>query len=625
MSIDIKNEFKEFIETLSKEICRNVLVDELKYINESFNTTFNNFNKIYNYYKVSIDNMNIKLSNLDLTNNNIDKAIESINTNTKKTDIALKIINKDQQKFLTSILKHNKDAFERYQTSIFKLNEDEREKFVSAITEELNSSIKELNNTAGTLDKLESYLDIGNELDEKIKSLKKEINMTVEESKKCLNNFQYTTRAVDKENNDFIKRINLQIYKFEEEVSNIKENLSGINYEFETNINGSITRSIENLKSGLDEKYFKIADEYENISIVSNEIELLKEKIDEVHQRMQSHDITDKTIGYLNEIKDVKNKYIEIGDCLEYIDNTVNKFDVSISKLNKNIENNIIKNNSEEIMSKLLNLQNNLQTSYDNFNKEYLNISEASKILYSYIDDIDEKFNSNIKKIDKVFDNRITNEDLMAEIKNVNMNSVEDRIFMLEKKIDYLIEENNKLKEVKNNHQNIDNEFKKDVINQVSVNTSKEYESLNSTYTQNVTFQNQNIKERSKYIDKKIYKYEEIEELKREAKLGYVESSYKLGEIYYNALGVEKNLDISISYFLIGAKKNYNKSKYQLIKIYKEEAEKGIGKYQKLLGMEYCNGVMIEKDIKKARYWLEQAYKNGKEEVKWILDRMPII
>ena len=207
MSKEIKNEFKEFISTLSTEICKEVLLDELSKINISLNSTSNKYNELYINYESSINKIKDELSKLDNANNNMNNFTNSINSNSKAITEALDMINKDQKMAFDEIIKKNSSALSTYKTDIQKINKIERDEFIRALktnindhskkyteelsklvngskmnqtlsnTEEINSSIESLNQKANSLDGriTKIYKDIIKDNEEKYKKLDKNI------------------------------------------------------------------------------------------------------------------------------------------------------------------------------------------------------------------------------------------------------------------------------------------------------------------------------------------------------------------------------------------------------------------------------------------------------------------
>lgn len=361
----------------------------------------------------------------------------------------------------------------------------------------LKKSIIDLNSSIVKLNDFEELLDI--QIDPgKVRELEYAIKEVLEKNKNCLNSFDQDIKMITQQNEDSLRSIKLQIEDFVKESNELKESLNDIKYDFDKNIKGSLTKSVNKLKSGLDNKY-----------------------------------------------KDIGKKH---------------------------------------------------------------------EIIESLIVDLGNKCNDTFNRLDKLIFSEVTNENIIEEIKILNNNTYKERFNQLEEKINYLIKENKELKEIQKKENVFNQEFKAEIFELIKKSIEKILRNNNDSYENKITEQsniinNQNYKEAD-------YTLEELQALKREAKLEKAEDCFKLGEIYYKGIGVEKNIDQALDYYKIGVKKNHPQSKERIINIYKEEAQRGDGKYQRLLALEYYSGDLIEKNIEKSRYWLKEAIKNGNSEAK---------
>ncbi|MRN24741.1 hypothetical protein EAI30_08950 [Romboutsia ilealis] len=179
MSNEIKNEFKDFIATLSTEICKEVLIEELENINTSLNNTSEKYDKLYENYKLSIGQITQELSRLDNSTKTMNSFTNSINLNSKAVNESLAIIKNGQEKSLQDILNKNTNALEKYKTDIQKLNANERNEFIMLLNKNLNEySKKYMNELANIVNgsKMNQTLENTNEINKLLKSTNSQIN-----------------------------------------------------------------------------------------------------------------------------------------------------------------------------------------------------------------------------------------------------------------------------------------------------------------------------------------------------------------------------------------------------------------------------------------------------------------
>ena len=179
----------------------------------------------------------------------------------------------------------------------------------------------------------------------------------------------------------------------------------------------------------------------------------------------------------------------------------------------------------------------------------------------------------------------------------------------------------------------------------------------------------------SKYLNGKGVElnYEKARQLYiKAAESGSARAQNELGIIYVEGKGVERNCSESVKWFNKAVKQNYSKAKYNLalkyysgtcvdkdikkaVKLYSEcgsagifacmknaaiiyfndfndpvnafkwslkAAETGDDHFQKQVGMMYLSGTGVEKNVRKASYWLRQsAAQNNQEAIKIIMSR----
>ena len=142
MRDDIKKEFKEFINALSTEICKEVLLEELEKINSDLNTTSDKYSNLYLNYNESINKIKEELVTLDNATKQMKCYTSSIDLNTNKINEALELITEKQQDGLNDIIRNNSSMLSDYSIEVQKLNESERDVFINTVNSSLDKYSK---------------------------------------------------------------------------------------------------------------------------------------------------------------------------------------------------------------------------------------------------------------------------------------------------------------------------------------------------------------------------------------------------------------------------------------------------------------------------------------------------
>lgn len=100
----------------------------------------------------------------------------------------------------------------------------------------------------------------------------------------------------------------------------------------------------------------------------------------------------------------------------------------------------------------------------------------------------------------------------------------------------------------------------------------------------------------SLYAQNKLRDYKEMEQLREEAEVGFIEAQFKLGDIYERGIGVRKNYA-------------------EAVKWYRKAAEQGHSEAQYKLGVEFTNGI----DYSEQLVWLRKAAEQGYSEAQFKL------
>lgn len=383
---------------------------------------------------------------------------------------------------------------------------------------------------------------------------------------------------------DINKKLDITIEKHKEILSLFESSISTLNEENKL--------KTDNIKSGIEAFY--------------KEVEIISNNLNSIDFNINNNIIDNLFKGLSDFINNIENTYKEISE--KYI--VIEELSIKVENLLNivNSVNNIIENTKlDEQIVNTLNKINKLDLKYSNIN-------ESIEKFDKHINKINNNFEDNNVQIraDKILkDLELLNENIdkkykkiESEYNDINLlkeqinNTYEEKIESLEKKIDLLIDENKALRLAYSTREVEDNTFKDDILNL--------------------------IKESMSTIDKNYIEVQsdDVENLKELAKQGDTHASFKLGQDYYYGNNINRNVDLAVKYYKIGAKRNHSQSIKELIKIYTDEATNGNVKYQRILGMEYLKGDFIDVNIEESIKWLTIASKNGSLEAKNKLNKI---
>lgn len=418
-----------------------------------------------------------------------------------------------------------------------------------------------------------------------------------------------------------INKLKMAIQK----LNNTVEELTNFNEIIDLEINSSKMQSVNKALGIIVEKHKETLSLFENVISVLNEenkiktnniklgVETFSKEVELISNHLNSIDfnlnnnIIEKLLKDLshfinnieNKYKDINERYIVFEDLSGKINNLLN----TVNSIGNIIDNTQIDNQIQNILKRI----NELDSKYNKIN-------ESIEKFDKNINCVNKKFENNevLIKTDKIFkDLEVFNKNVNQEYekielkyKDINLlgdkinNAYEESIKGLEKKLDLLIEENKAFKLAYSTREIEDNIFKEEIMNI--------------------------IKDSMVTIDRESteVKINDIDRLKELAKQGDINASFKLAQTYYKGNDISKNIDLAVRYYMIGAKCNHSESINELIKIYKEEAFNGNIKYQRILGIEYLKGNLINSNIEESIKWLTIASENGSQDAKNRLDKV---
>ena len=383
---------------------------------------------------------------------------------------------------------------------------------------------------------------------------------------------------------DINKKLDITIEKHKEVLSLFESSISTLNEENKLKIN--------NIKSGIEEFY--------------KEVEIISNNLNSIDFNINNNIIDNLFKGLSDFINNIENTYKEISEKYIAIEELSRKVENLLSIVNS--VNNIIENTKlDEQIVNTLNKINKLDLKYSNINESIEKFDKnIKKINNNFVDnnvqiradkilkDL-ELLNENIDKKYKKIESEYNDINLLKEQIN---DTYKEKIESLEKKIDLLIDENKALRLAYSTREVEDNSFREEILNL--------------------------IKESMPTIDKNYIEVQsdDIENLKKLAKQGDTNASFKLGQDYYYGNNINRNVDLAVKYYKIGAKRNHSQSIKELIKIYTDEAINGNVKYQRILGMEYFKGNFMDINIEESIKWLTIASENGSLEAKNKLNKI---
>lgn len=149
MSKDLRAEFEEFISTLTTQICKDVMLEDLKTIHNSFSDLSIDYKNINQNYTKNINGISNEFMELRRTNTSLNTVTSSIDTNSNLINKSLETLEGKHRIIIDSIMNDTKQQFNEYNLKIQKLNEEERIKFqrmmATTINQEFNKSIVAFN------------------------------------------------------------------------------------------------------------------------------------------------------------------------------------------------------------------------------------------------------------------------------------------------------------------------------------------------------------------------------------------------------------------------------------------------------------------------------------------------
>lgn len=214
MDNNLKTEFKDFISTLTTDICKGVMLDELRDINNSFNETSNNYKTISNNYTNNINGIKEQLTQLQTTNKKLDGFVSNIDTNNDRVSKALLIIDGSHKKVIDNIIVDNKNLFVEYSKTVHNLNDNERKKFISELVSSMDSQNKkhlaEIKNVVDGSE-IKAILNDINLISNNINSISNKTNSIDSQVKEVKISLSNTEKKITEENSRKVAKVESQL------------------------------------------------------------------------------------------------------------------------------------------------------------------------------------------------------------------------------------------------------------------------------------------------------------------------------------------------------------------------------------------------------------------------------
>lgn len=237
MNKDIQSEFKDFISTLSTEICREVLLEELKAINNSFEKTEQDYKSLYNNYTQNINSIKEQLNQLQSTNQKLGEFITNINKNNINVNKALDVINGEHKIITDKIIKDNDKLFNEFSVKVKSLNTTERNEFITQLTSSINSYSKKY------MSELSNIVN-----GSKIEEIQKNLTLVSNKINTINNELKVMTKNVESSEIEIITSVKEKVSESER---NLISKIQVINSKIDS-VSGELNNKIEALSAKID-------------------------------------------------------------------------------------------------------------------------------------------------------------------------------------------------------------------------------------------------------------------------------------------------------------------------------------------------------------------------------------
>ena len=452
-------------------------------IQSKFDTLYNEHFILKTKYEILKNNMNILTKKLKQKNFDISQMKKVLSSNTQQInflsalkDSNLKTLRDNEDLIINlksaisnlnskliefknkqSLLENNNNNLLKKENESLKIFLNERDKTITTLKNSLSFLTHNLDNILNISNNNEKHEEIINECEEKIKTLKEQMNQKLIEFNIEKNqNLEEKFQKIRKENENIIKILEekkLEIEKYEKNIKELKENINSKNLEIIEIKNDyeKIKKNLEEKQKQYEEKNIKFNELTNILEKKNNEIndlqKLLDAKNDEIKKRNNNFSllITKQysfAFLYQNKKKDIdikyeknysgQNKFSKINDNNFRIqsnklisENSIEKYDTNNKFIIKKINNsNLDLRNKNHLNKDLLfndkNTSDNklrIKTNFDYFDNYNNHSNEPEKTMKSFYNVNDKKHKSY-----KNFNTIIGNNLFLDKSTNVNIN-----------------------------------------------------------------------------------------------------------------------------------------------------------------------------------------------------------
>lgn len=200
----IKKEFKSFISELSTDICKEVLLEDLKIISLSFQELLDLFQSQNKVLKCENRDFKRTVDNLEKSIKSVDRFSDALMKNNRNIYDSLKFFKSDYKEFVNYIIDENQKLLEEYRTDIAKINDEERQKLLSEISKSMEETNKKYNTRFEEIfekNNITKLLNINNKVIDRIDEVEKNTNLILKDNRKELEDNTYLSiQEIEKQN-----------------------------------------------------------------------------------------------------------------------------------------------------------------------------------------------------------------------------------------------------------------------------------------------------------------------------------------------------------------------------------------------------------------------------------------
>lgn len=464
----------------------------------------------------------------------------------------------------------------------------------------------------------------------KVDEVKSSIEEIITEQKKLSKQYRDSITKLKKSQGNDLEKLIKGMEDFRVEAEALNDKIKNMSQSIDTNKIEDISRQAGELIQNIKNQYTGLGEEYKKIGQLSEGIESLKKTVEEVNEKVKREDLGEKVSSAQAVIEEFELNYHKLNSKYGKLNEDIYKHGTSnIEGLTQSIGK--LYNTAEEFHSKLLDLSKDIET--EQLGKKYKAANEGIKTIVNGIElsykEISAEYEKlqrvpiNLEKLEETIDTYQNNTIEEVRLNIAASNSIEQRMTALEKKMIFLIDENQSLKKLYSQKSSVDEEFQNQILSVIKENLK------NASSKSNNNSEKDNITDKHELALYHLKRHKEKQDLKEAMELfkdssenGNNESSFNIAEIYLFGRGVEADAKLALQYYLKAANNGHSASALKVIEIYENKANAGDIEYSRLLGDIYLQGKLIRGDIQKAIKWYEITSERGSKEIAVLLIKL---